>query len=119
MPLQPSNKSTGTAYQYGVTATWLTALGSYAAIIFLVPIREPVDKTLMWDGILGLLGVACILGSAAHFCLRFVFRRKGEDQPDPAAHPKRRLLAGLLWLGILVLILFLALSFLLAVLASI
>ena len=119
MPQKPSTKNSGTGYQYGLIATWLIALGAYAAIIFLVPIREPVDKTLMWDGILGLLGVACILGSVAHFCLRFVFRRKGEGHTDPAAHPKRRLLAGLLWLGILGLILFLALSFLLAVLASI
>lgn len=119
MSSQPSTKSTGTAYQYGVTATWLITLGAYAAIIYLIPIQEPVDKTLMWDGILGLFGASCMLGSAGHFCLRFVFRRKGEGHVDPAAHPKRQLLAGLIWVGLLGLILFLALSFVFAVWAAV
>lgn len=119
MTSQPSTKSSGTGYQYGVTATWLITLGAYAAIIFFVPIREPVNKALMWDGILGLFVAACMLGSAAHFTLRFVFRRNGEGHANPAAHPKRQLLVGLIWLGLLGLILFLALSFILAVWAAV
>lgn len=60
------SNNTGTGYPYGVTATWVIVLGAYAAVIYLNPIREPVDKMLMWDGLLGLFTAASILGSVAH-----------------------------------------------------
>ncbi len=105
------------AYPKAVRFTWFLTLGVYVIMVNLIPIREPVDKTIMWDWLLGLLVVTCVLGGAAHFTLRFVFPREG--QADPAAHPQRQWVMGLVWIALLGLIVFSAGSFVFTVWAAI
>jgi hypothetical protein len=88
MSREPNN-NTGKSYQWGVRVTWLVTLGTFAAMLYFLPLREPVGKTLMWDWILRLLGAAIGLGGIAHFSLRWVFRRAGAGHADPALHSTR------------------------------
>ena len=70
---QPVTQNNMYIYPKAVRFTWFLTLGVYAVTVFLIPIREPVDKTIMWDLVLGVFAVAAALGCAAHFALRYVF----------------------------------------------
>jgi hypothetical protein len=104
-------------YPKAVRFTWFLTLGVYALTIFLIPIREPVGKTIMWDLVMGLFAAAAALGYASHLTLRFVFPREGH--PDPADHPKLQVLMGFVWITLLGVIFFSATSFVFAIWAAI
>ena len=104
-------------YPKAVRFTWFLTLGVYAATVFLIPIRDPVGKTIMWDLVLGLFAAAVALGFAAHFTLRFVFPREGHDSPTD--RPKLQVVMGFVWIALLGVIFFSATSFVLTIWAAI
>ena len=104
-------------YPKAVRFTWFLTLGVYAVTVFLIPIREPVDKTIMWDLVLGLFAAVAALGCAAHFTLRYVFPRKGHD--SPADHPKLQVLMGFVWIALLGVIFFSSTSLVFAIWAAV
>ena len=114
---QPVTQNNLHIYPKAVRFTWFLTLGVYALTVFLIPIREPADKTIMWDLLLGLLSGAVALGTAAHFTLRYVFPREGHS--SPADRPKLQLLMGFVWIGLLGLIFFSASSFVFAIWAAV
>ena len=114
---QPVTQNNMRIYPKAVRFTWFLTLGVYAATVFLIPIREPVGKTIMWDLVIGLFAAAAALGYAAHFTLRFVFPREGHD--SPADRPKLQLVMGFVWIALLGMIFFSATSFVFAIWAAI
>ena len=114
---RPLTQNQMQSYPKAVRFTWFLTLGVYALTIFLIPIREPADKTIMWDLVIGLFAAVAALGFAAHFTLRFVFPR--EDHQYPATHPKLQLVMGFVWIGLLGFIFFSATSFVFTVWAAV
>ena len=114
---QPVTQSNMYIYPKAVRFTWFLTLSVYAVTVFLVPIREPVEKTIMWDLLVGLFAAVAAFGFSAHFTLRFVFPRKGHE--SPAERPKLQLVMGFVWIGLLGMIFFSATSFVFAIWAAI
>lgn len=114
---QPVTQNNMHIYPKAVRFTWLLTLGVFAVTVYLIPIREPVGKTIMWDMLMGLFATAAALGCAAHFTLRYVFPRKGHE--SPSARPKLQALMGFVWIALLGVIFFSATSFVFAIWAAI